>query len=146
MRHLFVLKVPLKTFLSMQIEAARISDRAILTENFDSQSFPFHFTKSSHSSKLTSGFCGRNLCIVFDAFSPVWPIGFDEIKHRFIIPAHVRFTIFLISPINVQLPNGEVIRAIRRRGATLIGTYHTCSLHSSRPVMEINVILSGNYS
>jgi hypothetical protein len=87
---------------------------------------------------------GQDPSIVFDALSLISPTGINEIKGLFILLIQLRLPIFAISPLNIQLFKGEVTSASTLQRASLIATFQACLPNSSRPVMKIKIILSGN--
>jgi hypothetical protein len=89
---------------------------------------------------------GQILFSVFDASSPIFPTGIDEIKRLSIILIQLRFPVFGISRLNIQLLKGKVSLATRDRRTRLIGTFHTFSLSFSRPAVDIRVVLPENHS
>jgi hypothetical protein len=78
-----------------------------------------------------SVFWVENLCIVFDAHSPVSSTGIDQIKQLSIIFIHIIFIIFLLPPPNTRFLQGEAFPSTKLRVATLIGTRRSCSLRPS---------------
>jgi hypothetical protein len=84
----------------------------------------------------------RNVCIVFDACSPILPTGISEIKRLSIDLIRLRFGMFGISPLN---PSAQKRSDSCDKKSTLIGTFHTCPPNSSHPVMEIKILRPGNY-
>jgi hypothetical protein len=89
-------------------------------------------------------FWGQNLCIVFHDCSPISLIAINEIRLQSIIFIQVLSSILAFPP-NPQLFQGEVIHATRCRRTGPIRTHRFCWASFSRPVMEIEIVLSGNY-
>jgi hypothetical protein len=73
------------------------------------------------------------------------PTGLGEIRHLSIGFIQLRFLPLIYSPPNIQLVKGGIISATKRRSARPIGIFRFCSGCSSRPVMEIKIMLPGNY-
>jgi hypothetical protein len=99
-----------------------------------------------HQLKINDlAFWGQILCLIFDAFSPIFPTDINEIKHFSILFIQLRFLIYGISPLDVQLVKREVILASISRRAGRTGIFHTWSPNRSRPVMKIRALFLGNY-
>jgi hypothetical protein len=69
----------------------------------------------------------QNLCIVFDAHSPISSTAIDYVKRLSIIFIHIIFVIPRLPPPNIRFLEGKVIPPIRGQGAGLIETRRSCS-------------------
>jgi hypothetical protein len=74
-----------------------------------------------------------------------YPTVINENKQISIVLIQLRWPIFGISPVKIQLRKGEVIPATRLRHTRVIGTFYSCSPNSAHPLMKIIVIISGKH-
>jgi hypothetical protein len=94
--------------------------------------------------RIDDRFLSQNLCIVFDAFSPISPTRIGEIKILSMILIQLRLPMFALSSLHIQLLKKEVIPPTRLRRARMIGRFGTCSPNFSGRLMRITGILPGD--
>jgi hypothetical protein len=90
-------------------------------------------------------FWDENLCIVFDASSPLSSTRIDKIKQLSIMCICIIFLVLIIPWANISCLKVEVIHAPRWCRSMLSGISESWSPNSSRPLMKITVILPGNH-